>query len=261
MFFKGFGCPGGAPRCPWDPLRATLMSLNAPGVPGPSKMDLGAPLELTKMEQNQWRVALKTAFSHGASLKNCNRKIAIFAYSIFCKIVKIELSPTRELNFGSFQNCIGRLFWVRKNCKIAVLRAWEPYFGNVQALTSRTWFFYDFAINLIFPMFFQGFGCPGGAPRCRWGPLRVTLVSLNAPGAPRPSKMDPGGTPRAHQNRRKSVKTRTENSVFAWSIPQKLQSRKCNFCILDFLQSSENWALAYTKAQFWLVWKLHLSTF
>ena len=46
----------------------------------------------------------KIVFSRGASLKNCRRGTTIFTYSIFLNILKIELSPTRELNFDCFQN-------------------------------------------------------------------------------------------------------------------------------------------------------------
>ena len=48
----------------------------------------------------------------------------------------------------------------------------------------------------------------------------------------------------------------TKNSVFARSIPQKLQSQNSFFYLFDFLQNIENWTLACTRAQFWLFWKL-----
>ena len=63
----------------------------------------------------------KTAFSRGTSLKNCSCEAAIFAYSIFCKILKIEISLTRKLNFGCFQNWFGRICSGTKMHRIAVL--------------------------------------------------------------------------------------------------------------------------------------------
>ncbi len=53
----------------------------------------------------------------------------------------------------------------------------------------------------------------------------------------------------------------TKNSDFAWDIPQKLLSRNCYFCLLHFFENIVNWALAYTRAQFSLFWKLIWSYF
>ena len=98
--------------------------------------------------------SLKTAFSHEASLKNCSRKPAFFLYLIFFEILKTELSPTRELYFCCFQNCLGRLFLVREIYKIAILPAWQPCFREVNVQKTKHLFFFDFLKILVFPMFF-----------------------------------------------------------------------------------------------------------
>ena len=104
-------------------------------------------------------------FSHEASLKNCSCAIAIFAYFIFSKILKIELSPRREPNFARFENCFGPFFRVPKILKIAVLRACQHNFSNVHALNSKDCSFYVFMKNTVFPMFFTSFGAARKAPR------------------------------------------------------------------------------------------------
>ena len=67
--------------------------------------------------------SLKTAFSRGTSTKNRCRGTAIFAYVIFSKILKIKLSPARELNFRCFENTFDRTFREPKILKISVLPA------------------------------------------------------------------------------------------------------------------------------------------
>ena len=98
--------------------------------------------------------ALKTLFSREVSLKNCSRAIAIFAYSIFSKILKIKLSPRRKLNFDCFENCFGRFFRLPKMLKIAVLRACQHSFSNAHALNLKICFFLVFIEFFVFPMFF-----------------------------------------------------------------------------------------------------------
>ena len=72
----------------------------------PSKMEI---LELSQGGSTESVMSLKTAFSHEASSENCSRKHAFFRFFIFFEILKPELSPTRELDFSCFQNCIGLL--------------------------------------------------------------------------------------------------------------------------------------------------------
>ena len=85
--------------------------------------------------------ALKTLLWLEASLKIAVEKLQYFAYFIFSKILKIELSPPRELDFGCFENCFGPFFRVPKILKIAVLRACQHSFSNVHALNLEIVFF------------------------------------------------------------------------------------------------------------------------
>ena len=117
----------------------------------PSKMEI---LESRQGGDTEKGRSLKTAFSHEASLKNCSRKPAFFLYFIFFEILKTELSPTWELYFCCFQNCLGRLFLVRKIYKFAILPAWEPCFREVNVLKTNRVLFSYFLKILVFPMCF-----------------------------------------------------------------------------------------------------------
>ena len=75
-------------------------------------------------------------------------------FFIFFEILKLELSPARELDFSCLQNCNGRMCWVPKILEIAVLPAWQPCFEDVHALTAKNWFSCEFAKNLVFRMVF-----------------------------------------------------------------------------------------------------------
>ena len=88
--------------------------------------------------------SLKPVISRGTSLENCCRGTAMFAYFIFSKILKIELSPTRKLNFRCFENWLGRIFRAPKIRRIAVLPAWEAQFVDVCAFDSKSQTFWDF---------------------------------------------------------------------------------------------------------------------
>ena len=98
------------------------------------------------------RKLLKYWFSLGTSFKNCSRATAIFACFTFSNILKIELSPARELNLGCFQNCFGFIFRILKIMKFAVLPAWEHSFWGVCAFNGFFIFCFDFCENLHFTM-------------------------------------------------------------------------------------------------------------
>ena len=184
--------------------------------------------------------ALKTVFSHEASLKNCSRKTAIFAYFIFSKILKIELSPPRELDFGCFENCFGPFFRVPKILKIAVLRACQHSFSNVHALNLKICFFSVFMKNVVFSMFFNSFGPPGGVPGPPWThPWRQACIQLvrGSSGGPKSTQ---NGPPRAPKLTPCGKDQGAKNSVFAWNIIEKLQSRNCNIRLLHFFENIEN---------------------
>ena len=106
-------------------------------------------------------------FSRGTSFKNCSREAALFASFIFLKILKNELSPARELNFGCFRNGLGRISGTTQIPKIAVLPASQLDFWCVRMYKMKKCFLHDFAKIPIFPMFFNGFGVqkgPRGTP-------------------------------------------------------------------------------------------------
>ena len=123
MFFQGFGPPEGTPRRRWDRPRATLVLPSGPGAPEPLKMDPGRSILNGFGAPGHSKLRLKTAFSRETSFKNYCRGTALFAYLIFSKILKIELSPTRELNFRCFENWFSRIFREPKIRRIAVLPA------------------------------------------------------------------------------------------------------------------------------------------
>ena len=87
---------------------------------------------------------------------------AIVACFIFSKILKIELSPGRELNFGNFKKCFCRNCWIPKILKSTVLRAWEYSFEDVHALNPKPIFFCNLMKISVFTWFFHSFGHPGG---------------------------------------------------------------------------------------------------
>ena len=91
----------------------------------PSKMEI---LEFSPGGYNERVNALKPLLWLEASLKIAVEKLQYFAYFIFSKILKIELSPAPELDFGRLENCKTRIFRRQKILKIAVLRAWELSF-------------------------------------------------------------------------------------------------------------------------------------
>ena len=157
-------------------------------------------MEILEFLQGGYKIlvnALKTMFSLEASLKNCSRATAIFAYSIFSKILKIKLSPRRELNFDCFENCFGRLFRLPKMLKIAVLRACQHSFSSAHALNLKIFFFLVFIEFFVFPMFFNSFGPPGRVPGPPWThPWRPKCLQLvwGTSGGP---KLTQNGPPRA----------------------------------------------------------------
>ena len=131
----------------------------------PSKMEI---LEFSQGGGTEIVMSLKTAFSHEASSKNCIRKHAFFRFFICFELLKLELSPTRELDLSCFQNCIGRYFWVTKIFEIAVLPWCQLCFEDVHALTTKNHFFWKCSKTIVFPMFFVLFCPPGTVPGHPW---------------------------------------------------------------------------------------------
>ena len=93
------------------------------------------------MIKDGFQLQSKAAFSHEAYSKNPSRKPTSFCYFIFFKILKIELSPTRERNCGCGETSIGRIFWVTKISEFAVLPACQPSFEDAHAFQKKNYYF------------------------------------------------------------------------------------------------------------------------
>ena len=126
MFFAYFGLPVWTPGPSWSHPGCSMLPIWLQAVLGSFPVPSSLPKIDWKMIKDGFQLQLKAAFSHEASSKKRSRKPICVCYFIFFKILKVELSPTQERDFGCFQNCIGRICWVRK-------RIWIPIWPTSQA--------------------------------------------------------------------------------------------------------------------------------
>ena len=110
------GAPGATPGCSVVPVWLQA----APGsLLGPSNQ----PKIDQKLIKNEYKMLLKTMFSHGASLKSSSREPILLCIFMWFKILKIELSHTRELHSRFFRTRIGHIFCFINILKMTMLRA------------------------------------------------------------------------------------------------------------------------------------------
>ena len=195
-------------------------------------------------QQGKSQVTKNNVFAWGI-LEKLQLQTCIFSFFIFFEILKIELSPTRELQNGGFENCIGRLLLVPQICEFAVLHAWEPCFRDTHVQKTKRMFFSVFLEILVFPKFFDCFGLPWGGPGRRLDVLGVPKSKPN-PNGPWGHLREPRGTQISsnYGNQRKSSSRVGKSLILAIST---------NFpCFIHFVQNLENWPLAYTRARFWV---------
>ena len=87
--------------------------------------------------------SLKTALSRGTSIKHCCRGTAIFAYFISSKLLKIELSPARDLNFRCFENAFDRILREPNKALSALSTRGLINMGKAKRVTHKVYDLYE----------------------------------------------------------------------------------------------------------------------